>query len=308
MGTPEFSVPILKAINNREEYNVQAVVTQPDRKIGRKKKLSSSAVKEYAIREKLTVLQPENIKNSEEMNQIINMEPDLIITAAYGQFLPKQLLDLPGFGAINVHASLLPKYRGAAPIHHAIMNGDKKTGITIMYMEPKMDAGDIISQEIVEIEKDDNTGTLFDKLSIVGSHLILETLPQLFNNEINPIKQNESKASYSPMISRDQEQLNWHLPAEKVNNKIRALNPAPGAYTLLNGDRFKIWKASVVKNQTTNKNPGTIIQIDKKNFYVACGHSTVLSLETVQPAGKGKMDVNNYLTGSQLEVGMQFEQ
>jgi len=307
MGTPEFSVPILKAINNNKEYNIQAVVTQPDRKVGRKKILTPPAVKEYAAGENLTVLQPEHVKNSEEMKQIIDMEPDLIVTAAYGQFLPKQLLSLPEFGAINVHASLLPKYRGAAPIHHAVMNGDSETGITIMYMEQKMDSGDIISQETVEIEEDDNTGTLFDKLSIVGSKLMLETLPRLFNNEVNPTKQEESKASYSPMISRKQEQLNWNLSAEQINNIIRALNPAPGAYTFLEGKRFKIWKASVIENQSTSRYPGTIERIDKKNFYVACGDSTVLSLEIVQPSGKGKMDVNNYLAGSQLEEGMQFE-
>lgn len=307
MGTPDFSVPILKAINNNEEYHIQAVVTQPDRKVGRKKKLSPPPVKEYALEAGLTVLQPEQIKVPDEMSQIIDMEPDLIVTAAYGQFLPKELLEAPRFGSINVHASLLPKYRGAAPIHYAVMNGDKETGVTIMYMEEKMDAGDIISQQTIKIERDDTTGTLFEKLSVVGSELILETLPKVFDNDLVPIKQDEDKVSYSPMIQRGEEQIDWERTAEEINNKIRALTPAPGAYTLFDGERFKIWKASVVHNEKANQKPGVIEQINKKTLFVACLNSTLLSLEIVQPAGKGKMDIKNYLAGSKLEEGNQFD-
>lgn len=305
MGTPDFSVPTLKALNEETEYNIQAVVTQPDRKVGRKKKLTAPPVKEYALEADLKVLQPEKITGSNEMDEIISLQPDLIITAAYGQFLPAELLDIPKFGSINIHASLLPKYRGAAPIHYAVMNGDEETGITIMYMDKKMDAGDILTSTKMKIEPEDNTGTLFKKLSILGRDLTLDTLPKLFEKELSAEKQDENLVSYAPMIRSDQEEIKWENTAEVLLNQLRALTPFAGTFTFLDGERFKVWEAEVI-DQQTSKEPGTVVEAGKKHLYVASGQGTVLSLKTVQPAGKSKMPINNYLSGASLKEGKKF--
>lgn len=305
MGTPQFSVPILEALIKNETTNVMAVVTQPDRKVGRKKKMTAPPVKELALKYDLEVLQPEKMNGSKEMKAILSMQPDLIITAAYGQMLPEKLLMAPTYKSINVHASLLPKYRGAAPIHYAIWNGDENTGVTIMYMTKKMDAGDIISQRAIKINNDDDTGLLFEKLSIVGKELLMDTLPDIFNNTISPITQDENLVSYSPMISRDQEKLNWNKTAGELHNKIRAFRPFPGTYTILDGSRFKVWESKAVQ-MSTDKEPGEFVKVDKDNLLVACGEQSVLSLLTVQPAGKPKMDITSYLSGSNVEVGMSF--
>lgn len=305
MGTPQFSVPILEALIKNETTNVMAVVTQPDRKVGRKKKLTAPPVKELALKYDIEVLQPEKMNGSKEMEAIITMQPDLIITAAYGQMLPEKLLMAPTYKSINVHASLLPKYRGAAPIHYAIWNGDENTGVTIMYMTKKMDAGDIISQRAIKINNDDDTGLLFEKLSIVGKELLMDTLPNIFNNTISPITQDEDLVTYSPMISREQEKLNWNKTAGELHNKIRAFRPFPGTYTILDGSRFKVWESEVVQ-MSTDKEPGEFVKVDKDSLSVACGGQSVLSLLTVQPAGKPKMDITSYLSGSNVEVGMSF--
>lgn len=252
------------------------------------------------------MLQPERITGSEEMQKIIDLKPDLIITAAYGQYVPTKLLNAPTYRSINVHASLLPKYRGAAPIHYAVLKGDDVTGVTIMYMEKEMDAGNIISQKEISITADDDTGTLFEKLSLVGRDLLIETLPMVFSGENDSIEQDESEVTYSPMISKAQEKIDWTSSATVVSNLVRALRPAPGAYTLLGKDRFKVWDTEVL-NEDTTKEPGTIVKIDKEDFHVACGDGTVLSLTSVQPAGKKRMDVVNYLVGTDLEVGIQFD-
>lgn len=306
MGTPDFSVVILEALTNLEDVKVQAVVTQPDRKVGRKKVLTSPPVKKKALEKEIPVLQPEKITGSVELNEIINMKPDLIITAAYGQRLPEELLQAPKYGSINVHASLLPKYRGAAPIHYAIWNGDEKTGVTIMYMTKKMDAGDIISQRQLTISDTDDTGDLFNKLSLLGRDLLLETLPDLFAGQIEATSQDSERVSYAPMITREQEQIDWTQPARDLFNQIRAFRPFPGTYTLLEGKRFKIWNSKLV-DETTKAKPGTIVKVDKERLFVACGNQTVLSLLTVQPSGKPKMSVESYLAGTKLKVGDSFE-
>lgn len=305
MGTPDFAVPILEALIKDESINIQAVVTQPDRKVGRKKVLTAPPVKQKAVEHDLLVLQPEKIAQSEELDQLLAMDIDLIITAAFGQFLPTALLDHPTYKSINVHASLLPKYRGAAPIHYAVWNGDEETGITIMYMSKQMDAGDMLAQQSLPIEESDDMGILFDKLSIVGRDLLMKTLPALFNGELTPIKQDEAEVSYSPMISKEQEAIDWTNSATTLFNKVRAFRPFPGNYTLLDGKRFKMWDTKVVSKKTT-KEPGTIVQVDKETLEVACGDNTVLSLLVVQPAGKPKMPVESYLKGANLEVGMKF--
>lgn len=305
MGTPAFSVPILQALIDDETIEVVAVVSQPDRKVGRKQILTPTPVKELAVEHDILVLQPEKLSGSDEMQKMLDLQPDLIITAAYGQFVPTKLLNAPTHRAINVHASLLPKYRGAAPIHYAVLKGDEKTGVTIMYMEKVMDAGNIISQREIPITDADDTGTLFDKLSLVGRDLLMDTLPSIFAAENESIVQNEDEVTFSPMISKEQEKLDWSQSAREVFNHVRALKPAPGTYTLLDGERFKIWATEVIDLET-DQAPGTVVHLDKKNLHVACGDGTVLSLLEVQPAGKKRLNVVNYLGGTDLEEGAQF--
>lgn len=308
MGTPEFSVPILEALIKEENCEVVAVVTQPDRKVGRKKVLTAPPVKKKAMEYDIPVLQPEKLSGSPEMETILECEPDLIVTAAYGQYVPTKLLNAPRFKAINVHASLLPKYRGAAPIHYTLINGDEKTGVTIMYMVKKMDAGDIISQREIKIEDTDTVGSLFSKLSLLGRDLLIDTLPDLFNETVQPIVQDESEVTLAPMIQPAEEKLDWSKKAIDLANKIRGMNPFPGAYTLLNGQRFKIWFAEALDHPSTSQ-PGTIIKLTKDELIVQCGNQSALKLLVVQPFGKPKMSVSDYLAGARnhLEEGVQFE-
>lgn len=303
MGTPAFSVPILEALID-SEYEVIAVVTQPDRPVGRKKTLTASPVKAAAVQHGLPVFQPEKISGSSEMEALIALEPDLIITAAFGQFLPQKLLSVPKYGAINVHASLLPKYRGGAPVHYALMKGEKETGVSIMYMEKKMDAGDILSQKALDITRNDDVGTLFDRLSALGKDLLMDTLPKLLAGDITPVKQNEEEVTYSPNIKREEELVDWTKTAAEVDYQVRGMRPWPVAYTLLEGSRLKLWDVTPTEEKTTAV-PGTIIRIEKEAIYIACGNQTVVKINEVQPAGKSKMTVMAFLSGvgSQLKVG-----
>lgn len=308
MGTPDFSVPILESLIKSEEVEVISVVTQPDRKVGRKKKVTPPPVKVKAEEAGILVLQPEKLSGSQELRTVLESEPDLVITAAYGQYVPTVLLKSPKYKAINVHASLLPKYRGAAPIHYALINGDKETGVTIMYMEKEMDAGDIISQRSLPILPEDTVGTLFDKLSYLGRDLLLDTLPAIFEENINPVKQQETDVTVAPMITPEQEKINWSQPAEELANKVRGLNPFPGAYTMLDGKRFKLWFAKAVKTETRAE-PGTVIKLSKDEMWVQCKDKTALKLIEVQPFGKPKMTISNYLQGARnyLKEGVKFE-
>ena len=305
MGTPAFSVPILQALIDEETIEIVGVVSQPDRKVGRKQIITPPPVKQLAMEHNLTMYQPEKLSGSDEMKEILELDIDLIITAAYGQYVPTKLLNAPTHRAINVHASLLPKYRGAAPIHYAVLNGDEKTGVTIMYMEKEMDAGNIISQREIAINDEDDTGNLFEKLSLVGRDLLMDTLPAIFAGENESIVQNEDEVTFSPMISKEQEKIDWTLTAREVFNHIRALRPAPGAYTILEDQRFKIWAAEVVEDNTSAE-PGTIIFADTKEMFVACGEGSVLSLIEVQPSGKKRMPVANFLAGTQIEKATLF--
>lgn len=308
MGTPQFSVPILDSLIKNEEIEVISVVTQPDRKVGRKKKLTPPPVKKRAEESGITVLQPEKLSGSDELQSILDSAPDLIVTAAYGQYVPTVLLKAPKYKAINVHASLLPKYRGAAPIHYALINGDKETGVTIMYMEKEMDAGDIISQRSLPILPEDTVGTLFDKLSLLGRDLLMDTLPDILNGTIQPVTQLEEEVTVAPMITPEQEKIDWSQPADQLANKIRGLNPFPGAYTVLEGKRFKIWFAEAVENQSASE-PGTLVKLTKDQMWVQCADHTALNLTEVQPFGKPKMGITNYLQGARnhLEEGVKFE-
>lgn len=305
MGTPAFSVPILQALIDEETIEIVGVVSQPDRKVGRKQIITPPPVKQLAMEHNLTMYQPEKLSGSDEMKEILELDIDLIITAAYGQYVPTKLLNAPTHRAINVHASLLPKYRGAAPIHYAVLNGDEKTGVTIMYMEKEMDAGNIISQREIAINDEDDTGILFEKLSLVGRDLLMDTLPAIFAGENESIVQNEDEVTFSPMISKEQEKIDWTLTAREVFNHIRALRPAPGAYTILEDQRFKIWAAEVMEDDTSAE-PGTIIFADTKEMFVACGEGSVLSLIEVQPSGKKRMPVANFLAGTQIEKATLF--
>lgn len=296
MGTPDFSVPVLRQIID-EGYEVIGVVTQPDRPVGRKKVLTPPPVKAEAVKYGIPVFQPEKIREKEELEKILVLNPDLIITAAFGQILPKELLEAPKYGCINVHASLLPELRGGAPIHYAILQGKKKTGITIMYMAEKLDAGDILTQVEVPIIDEDNVGTMHDKLSKAGAKLLSETLPLLLEGKLTPIRQEERLATFAPNIKREQEKIDWTKSAAEIYNHIRGLNPWPVAFTNLEGKALKIWRAEKVKEEYLG-DPGTIVQINKHGIVVACGDGTFIEIKELQPSGKTKMTVEDFLRGS----------
>ena len=307
MGTPAFSVPILEGLLEAG-YTVQAVVTQPDRPVGRKKVITPTPVKEAALKHDLLVLQPEKISGSEEMEKIVELQPDILITAAFGQFLPEKLLQVPKHGAINVHASLLPKYRGGAPVHYSIINGEKETGVTIMEMIKKMDAGGIFAQESLPITKQDDVGTMFDKLSLLGKELLLKTLPSILDSSLTPTPQDEEKVTFSPNITREQEAIDWNKKAEEVDNQVRGMRPWPIAFTTYEDARWKLLAVEPLAEETTEA-PGTIIRKDKKNLWIACGNQTVLAIKELQPAGKGKQTIQAFLNGSgqHVMVGQQVK-
>lgn len=294
MGTPAFSVPILEGL--LEDYEVIAVVTQPDRPVGRKKVVTPPPVKVAALAHQIPVLQPEKISGSPELETIIALAPDVIVTAAFGQFLPERLLQVPRFGAVNVHASMLPKYRGGAPVHYAIMEGEKETGVTIMDMIKKMDAGGIYSQQAIPITPQDDVGTMFDKLSILGRELLLDTLPDILDGSLKPTPQNEAEVSFSPNISREQEAIDWHKTASAIDCQVRGMRPWPIAFTTYQGTRWKLWAVKPL-TETTNAAPGTIIRRTKKECWIACGEGTVLAVEKLQPAGKGQLTIQEFLNG-----------
>lgn len=307
MGTPAFSAPILRMLHE-EGYEILAVVTQPDRPVGRKKVLTPPPVKEEALALGLPIIQPEKLRGSEELQQILALNPDLVVTAAFGQILPKELLDAPRLGCINVHASLLPAYRGGAPIHQAIIDGQAQTGVTIMYMAEKLDAGDIISQRAIAIEETDHTGGMFDKLSAVGRELLKETLPSLINGTNARTVQDEALVTFASNISREQELIDWNKDARTLYNQVRGLHPWPVAYTKFEEANFKIWWAQVGKTSTTAA-PGEVVKIEKDHFEVATGDGSTLALYDVQPAGKKRMTAEDYLrgTGSKLQIGDRFQ-
>lgn len=300
MGTPDFSATVLEGLLADKAYNILAVVTQPDRAVGRKKEIKMTPVKEVALAHNLPVYQPEKLSGSEEMAELMTLGADGIVTAAFGQFLPTKLLDSVDF-AVNVHASLLPKYRGGAPIHYAIINGDKEAGVTIMEMVKEMDAGDMIAKDATSITDEDNVGNMFDKLAILGRDLLLRTLPDYIAGNITPEPQDSSQATFSPNITPEEERIDWHRPARDVFNHIRGLNPWPVAHTLLDGKRFKIYEASIAQGQGK---PGEIIEKGKKSLVVATSDGAI-ALKTVQPAGKPRMSIVDFLNGvgRKLEVG-----
>ncbi|MDQ0350571.1 methionyl-tRNA formyltransferase [Alkalibacillus filiformis] len=302
MGTPDFSVPVLERIIE-QDYEVVAVVTQPDRPKGRKKVLKPSPVKECALKHDIPVLQPEKIRH--DYRNILDYKPDLIVTAAYGQILPKEILEEPPFGCINVHASLLPKLRGGAPIHYSILEGHDETGVTIMYMVEALDAGAMISKDQVKIEEDDHVGTLHDKLSEVGANLLVDTLPKLFAGKIEAEEQNHDEATFAYNIKREQERIDWNNSQQEIYNHIRGLHPWPVAFTTYQGQTVKLWWGEKV-NQTIDQTPGTIVTIDEQvGILVATGDQKLINITELQPAGKKRMKTVDFLRGSKdyFEVG-----
>ena len=300
MGTPDFAATVLEGLLDDANYDVLAVVTQPDRAVGRKKEIKMTPVREVALAHNLPVYQPEKMSGSDEMAELMTLGADGIVTAAFGQFLPTKLLDSVDF-AVNVHASLLPKYRGGAPIHYAIIKGDKEAGVTIMEMVKKMDAGDMIAKASTPITDEDNVGTMFEKLAVIGRDLLLKTLPDYIAGNIKPEPQDGSKATFSPNITPEEERIDWNKSAREVFNHIRGLYPWPVAHTLLDGKRFKIYEASLAEGQGQ---PGQIIEKGKETLVVATGDGAI-SLKTVQLAGKPRMSVVDFLNGvgRKLEVG-----
>lgn len=296
MGTPDFAVPVFKAL--AENYNVVAVVTQPDKKVGRKQVLTPSPIKKASAEFNIPVLQPVRIKD--EYEDVLKYKPDMIITCAYGQIIPKLLLDYPKYKCINVHASLLPKLRGGAPIHHAIMDGYDKTGITIMYMDTKMDTGDIISKSETDITKEDTLGSLHDRLSEMGKDLLLETLPNIIKGNIKRVKQDESEATYGYNITKEDEKIDFNKSNVEVDNKVRALNPTPGAYTTLNGKRLKVYDVRLSDRYYANTKPGTIVGFEKDGIRVVAGNKEVI-LTDIAIEGKKRCLVKDYLNGIDKE-------
>ena len=303
MGTPEFSATVLKGIIESEAYDILAVVTQPDRAVGRKKEIRMTPVKEVALAHDLPVYQPEKLAKSPELEELLSLGADGLVTAAFGQFLPSRLLDAMDF-AVNVHASLLPKYRGGAPIHYALINGDEEAGVTIMEMVKEMDAGDMVSKKAIPISDEDNVGTLFEKLAIVGRDLLLETLPAYMAGEITPQAQNPEEVTFSPNIQAEEEVIDWSQSARQIFNKVRGMNPWPVAHTMWQDKRFKIFEVAEVEGQGS---PGQVLSKTKKELVIATGNGAV-SLKTVQPFGKPKMAIGDFLNGlgRSIEVGDVF--
>lgn len=304
MGTPKFAVPVLEMLI--EKYGVDLVITQPDKKVGRKKVLTAPPVKVIAEEKGIKVLQPEKISNDENvLSELKELNPDIIITAAYGQLVPETILEIPKYKCINVHGSLLPKLRGGAPIQYSILEDHGKTGITIMYMIKKLDAGDMISKVEVDILDSDNYESLHDKLSIAGRDLLKETLPNIFTGNIAPEKQDDSLATFARNILREDEKIDWNKSARQIFNQIRALDPTPGAFTYLDENVLKIWNSEVVdlEENFSSKKVGTIIKQDKKHIYLLCGENTVLKVKELQISGKKRMPVVNFLSNKKDYVG-----
>lgn len=292
MGTPEFSVPVLDALI--KNYGVKAVITQPDKIVGREGKIVKSPIKKLAEENNILVIQPKKIK--EEYEEIIALDPDIIITCAYGQILPSELLDYPKYGCINVHASLLPKLRGGAPIHRAILNGHSKTGITIMFMAPGMDDGDIITQKEIPIEDTDTASTLHDKLSKLGSELLIETLPSILSENYTRTPQDSSKVTFAPIIKPEDEKLDFSKTTIQIYNQIRGLNSFPGAYFILDGKRFKVWESIITNDYASQNLNGEIVKIYKEGIGIKTSNGIII-LTIIQPEGKSRMKASDYVNG-----------
>lgn len=304
MGTPDFSVGTLKALA-AAGHEIAGVVSQPDKPKGRGKNLQPTPVKEAAMELGLSVYQPKKVRDSEFLEVLKELNPEVIVVVAFGQLIPKSILELAPYGCINVHASLLPKYRGAAPIQWAVIDGEPETGVTIMRMDEGLDTGDMISKVTVPVSADETGGSLFDKLSEAGAKLLVETLPSLEEGTAVFEKQpEESPTAYAGMIKKSMGDLDWNRPAEELERLIRGLNPWPSAYTKLDGKTLKIWKAQVLeeKEEEEKQMPGTILSTDQQEFKVKTGKG-ILKITELQLEGKKRMDTSSFLRGYHLEGG-----
>lgn len=291
MGTPDFAVPVLEGLI--ENYNVVGVVSQPDKEVGRKRVLTPTDVKVVAEKHGIKVFQPVKIRN--DYSDILALEPDIIITCAYGQIIPKEILDYPRLGCINVHGSLLPKLRGGAPIHHAIIDGEEETGITVMYMDAKMDSGDIIFQKRIKIEDSDTVETLWDKMSLLGRDALLEVMPSIIAGTNKRIKQDESKVTFGYNIKREEEHLDFNKTSREVFNHIRGLSPIPSAYSLLDDLEIKIYESFILEKKYSGV-PGEIVDIIKEGIVVKTSDGS-LCITAIKPFGKKRMDAYSYVNG-----------
>ncbi len=303
MGTPDFASSALKGLVEAGNEVVLAV-TQPDRPKGRGKETAMSAVKECALHYGIEVFQPEKVKEEEAVRKIRDASPDLIVVAAFGQILTKEILDIPRYGCINIHASLLPEYRGASPIQRSIEDGKKETGITIMQMDEGLDTGDILMQQSLAIAENETGGSLFDRLSGLGASLVCRVIPMIEKGEINPVKQDDEKASYVGMLKKDSGRIDFNKSAKELERLVRAMDPWPGTFTFFKGKNLKIWKTRVEKGEEdrAGTEPGTVISAGKNGIAVQCG-SGVLLIEELQLSGKKRMKTGDFLLGTALAPG-----
>lgn len=301
MGTPDFAVPTLESLF-REGYSIELVITQKDKPKGRGKKVQYTPVKEKALELGLEVHQPDSVNDRESIDRIKSINPDFIVVVAYGQILKRDILETPKYGCYNVHASLLPKYRGAAPINWAIINGEKETGVTIMEMEEGLDTGDMVLWKSIPINSEDDTPSIHDKLSILGGELIVEALEGIRNGVLNKTPQNHSLSTYAHMLDKSMGRINWSDKGENIINLIKGLKPWPSAYTQYKDEIVKIHKASVM-DKVKEGNNGEILKVDSKGIYVNAKDKIVV-LEEIQFPGKKKLKVEEYLKGNTIEEGI----
>lgn len=303
MGTPDFAVGTLQALL-ASRHEVAAVVTQPDKPKGRGKAMQFTPVKEVAVEANIPVLQPKKVREPEAIEEIRKFQPDVIVVVAFGQIIPKTILDMPKYGCVNVHASLLPKYRGAAPIQWAVIDGEEKSGVTTMQMDEGLDTGDMLLTEEVTLDPEETGGSLFDKLSAVGAQLLLKTLDELEAGSIVPRPQpEESTTAYAAMLNKKMGEIDWNQSAVKIERLVRGLNPWPSAYTHLSGKTLKIWKASVQAQREPHGDAGRIVLMDKKHFGIQTGDG-ILEIQELQLEGKKRMTADAFLRGYQLEDGI----
>ena len=306
MGTPDFAVGTLKELIDNQ-YDVVAVVTQPDKPKGRSKELVFSPVKEEAVKNNIQVLQPERARDEAFVEELRTYNADVIVVVAFGQLLPASIINMPGYGCINVHASLLPKYRGASPIQWAVIDGCEYSGVTTMKMDEGLDTGDILMVEKVKLDAKETGGSLFDRLSDVGAHLLVKTLEGLEAGTITPVKQDDSESTYVKMLHKSFGKMDFNKSAAELERLIRGLNPWPSAFTYIDGKMLKIWDADVADNisevQTEEVKPGQVVTVGKNTFTIACGQG-YLVVNEVQLEGKKRMDSGSFLRGNQLETGV----
>lgn len=301
MGTPEFAVPCLQKIID-EGHEVLAVVTQPDKPKGRGKKLAMPPVKELALKYNIDVYQPVKAREDSFVEKLKEINPELIVVVAFGQILPKSILDIPKFGCVNVHASLLPKYRGAAPLNWVIINGEEKTGVTTMYMDVGLDTGDMILKSEIPLDDEITAGELHDKMMVQGAEVLKDTIDLISKGEAPREKQNDEETCYSPIMDKSLGNIDWSKSATDIHNLIRGVNPWPSAYTTYDKQTMKIWKTKVL-DKLSEKTPGTILSVDKNGIEVSTGDK-VLQIYEIQMSGKKRMIVSEYIKGNDISTGI----